>query len=51
VNDLGASDDLTTIVTWTSSDEAVATVGEHTGLATGVAIGDATITAAITTGD
>jgi len=37
--------DVTTKVTWTSSDTTVATIGANTGIATGVALGTATITA------
>jgi len=41
----GSTKNLTTSAGWTSSSTAIATVGQHTGLATGVAAGTATITA------
>ena len=37
--------DSTTSVTWKSSNNSVATVGEHTGIVTGISAGKATITA------
>ncbi|MNG92351.1 Bacterial Ig-like domain (group 2) [compost metagenome] len=40
----GSSVDITTTVSWTSSNPAVATVGLHTGLVTAVSQGTATIT-------
>lgn len=42
----GSTADLTTQVTWTSSDTTVATINAS-GLATGVAVGEATITATL----
>jgi len=42
----GSEADLTTIVTWTSLDPTVATIGS-TGLATGLSIGEATIKATL----
>jgi len=44
----GATEVLTTSVTWTSSGTAVATIGASTGIATAVASGTATITASYT---
>ncbi|MEG3025627.1 MAG: Ig-like domain-containing protein, partial [Aeromonas sp.] len=43
----GSNVDVTTTVSWTSSNPAVATVGLHTGLVTAVAPGTATITGAL----
>lgn len=42
----GSSSDLTTSVTWTSSNDATATIGVNTGIATGQVTGAVTITAA-----
>jgi N-acetylneuraminic acid mutarotase len=39
--------DVTSLADWTSSTPAVATVGSHTGLTTGVSLGSANISAAI----
>ncbi|UNP89840.1 Ig-like domain-containing protein [Aeromonas encheleia] len=41
----GSSQDMTSSVSWSSGDLAIATVGSNTGLATGVAVGNSTITA------
>ncbi|MEG2889727.1 MAG: Ig-like domain-containing protein, partial [Aeromonas sp.] len=43
----GSNVDVTTTVSWTSSNPAVATVGLHTGLVTAVSPGTATITGAL----
>ncbi|MGY4106315.1 Ig-like domain-containing protein [Aeromonas encheleia] len=41
----GSSQDMTSSVSWSSGDLAVASIGSNTGLATGVAVGSSTITA------
>ncbi|MBV7436888.1 Ig-like domain-containing protein [Aeromonas sp. sif2416] len=41
----GSSQDVTSLVSWSSDDLAIASVGSNTGLATGVAPGNSTITA------
>lgn len=43
----GSTANLTSQVTWSSSDPSVATINSTTGVATGVAVGSATITASI----
>ncbi len=47
----GATEDLTTLVTWTSSNTAVATIGAKTGLATTVGTGTTFIIATYTNAD
>jgi hypothetical protein len=44
----GATGNVTSVATWTSSNTAVATVASGTGVVTGVAAGSTTITAAVT---
>lgn len=41
----GSTQDMTTSVSWSSGDLAIASIGSNTGLATGVAVGSSTITA------
>lgn len=41
----GSTQDMTTSVSWSSGDLAIASIGSTTGLATGVAVGSSTITA------
>ena len=43
----GSTKNITTTVTWTSSNAAVATIGANTGLATGLAAGTSQITASL----
>ena len=43
----GSTKDITTSVTWASSNTAVATIGANTGLATGLSAGTSQITAAL----
>ena len=43
----GSTQNITTTVSWISSNKPVATVGLHTGLAKGVAAGSATLTASL----
>ena len=48
--DNGTSADITTLVVWSSSNTAIATIGASTGLAVGVGQGTATITASASSG-
>ncbi|MDM5123424.1 MULTISPECIES: Ig-like domain-containing protein [Aeromonas] len=41
----GSTQEMTTSVSWSSGDLAIATIGSNSGLATGVAVGSSTITA------
>ncbi|MBL0512322.1 Ig-like domain-containing protein [Aeromonas media] len=41
----GSTQDMTTSVSWSSGDLAIASIGSNTGLATGVSVGSSTITA------
>ncbi|MFM4977555.1 MULTISPECIES: Ig-like domain-containing protein [Aeromonas] len=41
----GSSQNMTSSVSWSSGDLAIASIGSNTGLATGVAVGNSTITA------